>query len=100
MPPKPRPGGHEPKIRIEFAFTPNQWAHVFFAIANLQAYRSRDEEQEILAPDHPVVQIQSMVIEQTIHLIGTGVMNGWDVSELIRLQNALNQAMQEERDGE
>lgn len=95
MPPKPKPGGREPKISIEFAFTPNEWAHVFFAIANLQAYRSQDEGESILSPTHPVVQIQNVIVEQTIHLIGTGVTNGWNVTELIKLQNALNQAMED-----
>jgi len=99
VPPIPRPGGQTPRIEFTFFWSPNEMAHYFKAIANYQALLT-EKGEDLIPLEHPVVQVQLEIVERMIPLIGSGVVNGWDVGGLIEVQNLINQAMQERKDGE
>jgi len=93
-------------LELTMEYTPLQMAHVWMAIANFQAYRATDPDEtvRVLGPGHPLVRLQSVITEKLPFLISEGIQHGWDVKDLITIQEqiviATESALAEEDHGE
>ena len=99
MPEIARPQGNDPKINIHLKWTPHQLAEAWMAIANYNAYRDSDLDEEItiLPPDHPLIYLQMFITDQLPELIMEGIKNGWNVEPLTTIQSLIAQAIHDVR---
>lgn len=92
----------DPKININLRWTPQQLADAWMGIANYNAYRDSDldDEVSILPPHHPLMYLQLYITDQLPMLIATGIRNGWDVSPLTTIQKLIATAIHDIRSGD